>query len=535
MAARGILSASKTQPMGEADMQRKSVGSAVTKGQKAYPKDTMKSAKLTILNFAGRRIAMAKPRIPALNDWAKIVFIVLVFCFAMAITSPAQTYTTLLSFDGSDGQNPNASLVQGTNGNLYATTFGGGAHSPYGTVFEINPGGTLTTLYSFCAQTKCSDGDEPVAAFLLDSDGNLYSTTFAGGTNGYGTVFKITPGGTLTTLHNFNMTDGAYPSTGVVQATNGSLYGTTRSGGGDNDGTVFNLTVDGTLMTLHSFDRTDGYEPNGPLIQATDGNFYGTTYSGGTNGYGTAFKITPGGTLTTLYSFCSQTNCTDGALPGAGVVQAANGNLYGTTTDGGTNGYGTVFEINSAGRLTTLHSFDGTDGYSPMAPLIQATDGNFYGTTYLGGTNCCGRGRVTYGTVFKVTPSGTLTTLHSFDGGDGDEPFGALFQATSGTFYGTTFYGGARNDGTVFSLSVGLDPFVETTPTSGQVGTKVLILANTLTGTSSVTFHGISATFTVVSETEITTTVPTGATSGTVEVTTPGGVLTSNVAFHVIP
>src|ERR1022692_1853466 len=175
-----------------------------------------------------------------------------------------------------------------------------------------------------------------------------------------------------------------------------------------------------TLTTLFSFDGTDGAVPQAGLVQATNGDLYGTTESGGTSTNGTVFKITPGGTLTTLYSFCSQTNCTDGANPYAGLVQAANGNFYGTTQYGGTNHRGTVFKITQGGTLTTLYSFcsqtNCTDGECPFAGLVQAANGNFYGTTESGGR---ANG---YGTVFKITPTGTLTTLHRFNGMDGAPP-----------------------------------------------------------------------------------------------------------------
>ncbi len=274
-------------------------------------------------------------------------------------------------------------------------------------VFKITPTGTLTTLYSFCAQSGCTDGEYPVAGLVQGTDGNFYGTTPEGGANGGGTVFKITPTGTLTTLYSFcaqnNCADGANPAAG--------------------------------------------------LVQATDGNFYGTTYAGGANGYGTVFKITPSGTLTTLYSFCSKGGCADGSYPEAGLVQATDGNLYGTTFaatfDGGANGDGTVFKITPSGTLTTLYSFSGPDGANPWAGLVQATDGNFYGTTYAGGANGDG-------TVFKTPLTGILTTLHSFDGTDGAGPEAGLVQATDGNFYGTTFYGGTNGAGTVFRLvSVG--------------------------------------------------------------------------------
>ena len=230
----------------------------------------------------------------------------------------------------------------------------------------------------------------------------------------------------------------------------------------------------------------------------------------------------PAQTFKTLHSF----DVTDGQYPEAGLVQGTNGDFYGTTFEGGANNDGTVFKITPSGTLTTLHSFDITDGATPVAALVQATDGHFYGTTYYGGANG-------YGTLFKITPSGTLTTLHSFDNTDGGYPYAAVLQATNGKFYGTTFEGGANADGTVFSLSVGLGPFVETQPTSGKVGAAVKILGTNLTGATSVTFNGTAAKFTVVSKSEIKTTVPTGATTGPVEVTTPKGTLKSNLVFRV--
>jgi uncharacterized repeat protein (TIGR03803 family) len=484
----------------------------------------------------------------------KTVCIVLVFCAPKAVASPATTtFTNLLSFDGTDGANPAyVYLVQGFDGNLYGTTFYGGANDTCslgcGTVFEITPAGVLTTLHSFDG----TDGSYPWAGLVQATNGNLYGTTAYGGANdtcslGCGTIFEITPAGKLTTLHSFDGTDGARPEATLVRATNGNFYGTTYAGGANDNctngcGTVFEITPAGTLTTLHSFcsqgtfpDCTDGANPIAGLIQATNGNFYGTTNSNGADGEGTVFEITAGGTLTTLHSFCSQPNCADGQAPYAGLVQAANGNFYGTTSVAGANPDGTVFEITAAGALTTLYSFcskkNCSDGVEPFGGLLQATNGNFFGTTVQGGAHGVG-------TVFEITSAGKLTTLHSFDGTDGEYPEAGLVQATNGNFYGTTYSvtGGCPGGcGTVFSLSVGLGPFVETLPASGKVGAKVIVLGNNLTGSTSVTFNGTAATFTVVSSTEITTTVPTGATTGTVEVITPSGTLNSNVKFRVTP
>ena len=467
-------------------------------------------------------------------NWAKCACALLFLFVTTAIALPAQTFTTLANFPESHGANPRLmSLVQGADGNFYGTTCDlgcvGEVGNGFGTVFKVTPTGTLTTLYSFCAQPKCTDGAFPIAGLVLGTDGNFYGTTAYGGVNDDGTVFKITSGGTLTTLHSFDLTDdGAYPYATLVQATNGNFYGTTSYGGANAYGTVFEITPGGTLTTLYSFDDTDGAYPEAALVQASNGNFYGTTFEGGANFDGTVFSITSGGTLTTLHSF----DGTDGYLPLGALVQA-NGDFYGTTVEGGANGYGTVFKITPGGTLTTLHSFDSTDGALPEAGLVQATNGIFYGTTLNGGANdACAVG---CGTVFSITSGGTLTTLHSFDSTDGDDPYGGLVQATNGTFYGTTDAGGANAGGTIFSLAVGLGPFVKTLPTSGKVGAAVTILGTNLMGATSVSFNGTAASFTVVSSSEITTTVPTGATTGKVKVVTPGATLSSNLSFRVTP
>jgi uncharacterized repeat protein (TIGR03803 family) len=465
---------------------------------------------------------------------------------ATQATLDYSSFITLASFNGTNGSNPYAGLVQATNGDLYGTTVVGGAYNN-GTVFKITQSGTLTTLYSFCAQSGCTDGANPYAGLIQATNGNLYGTTGYGGAYNSGTVFKIAPGGALTTLYSFcsqsGCADGYAPSAGLAQATNGSLYGTTIAGGTNKWGTVFKITPSGTLTTLYSFCAqsgcTDGYDPEGALVQATNGDFYGTTNYGGANGGGTVFKITPSGILTTLYGFCAQSGCTDGANPAAGLVQATNGNLYGTTGSGGANGDGTVFKISPSGTLTRLYSFCSqsgcTDGKGPLA-LVQATNGDLYGTTVIGGADL-GLNGIGAGTIFKITPSGGLTTLYSLcsQSGctDGQQPDAGLIQGTNGTLYGTTYGGGANGEGTVFSLSVGLAPFVETLPTSGSAGTAVKILGTNLTGATSVTFNGTGAVFQVVSISEITTTVPVGATSGMVQVITPNGKLSNNVPFRI--
>jgi uncharacterized repeat protein (TIGR03803 family) len=449
---------------------------------------------------------------------------------AAAIVAPAQTLTTLVNFNGSNGAGPDTmALVQGLDGNFYGTTNRGGTQD-YGTVFRMTPTGAVTTLYSFCVETNCVDGASPYQGLVLGTDGNFYGATPYGGTNGWGTVYRITPEGALTTLHSIEAAEGFYPFAPLVQAADGNFYGTLATGGTNPDGGIFKLTPQGHLTNLHSFVGTDGSDPSAGLLLGADGNLYGTTFSGGSSsacedGCGTVFRITLGGTLTTLHNF----DLTDGAYPYAKLVQGSDGNFYGTTNGGGTGVWGTVFRMTPLGTLTTLHSFDLTDGGSPYAGLVQAVNGNFYGTTRYGGNN-------DLGTVFEITPVGVFRTLQSFNGGDGEDPSGGLLQATSGIFYGAAWGGGIDGDGIAFSEQVGLGPFVSTLPGSGKVGAGVRILGTNLTGATRVTFNGTAAIFTVKSGTEITTTVPNGATTGPVQVVTPGsGTLSSNVAFRVLP
>jgi uncharacterized repeat protein (TIGR03803 family) len=467
-----------------------------------------------------------------------IVFVL----FATAISLPAQIFTTLHSFDSIDGKYPTAGLVQAPDGSLYGTTSTGGAKGA-GTVFKITPRGELTTLHNF----DYTDGNGPQGLVL--AYGALYGTTSGGGGFQNATFFKMAADGTLTTLHTFNSNiDGSCPST-LILGSDGDFYGTTSgcANGNTGLGTVFKITPQGAVTTLHTFCSQlkcpDGAVPVAALVQASDGDFYGTTRFGGINpfcrfgsavGCGTVFKITSSGVLTTVYSFCLQANCTDGEAPSAGLVQSIWGDLYGTTIGGGARdscfglldyavGCGTVFKITPGGALTTLHTFDLTDGANPDAALIQATDGNFYGTTSVGGA-------FMGGTVFMINAASKTTTLYGFGAASsGGEPYAPLIKARNGSFYGTTFAGPGTDYGTVFRLEV----FVKTLPSFGGVGCAVRIVGTNLTGATSVTFNGTPAIFEVVSPFEIVTRVPPGASSGEVEVITPSGMLWSNVPFQV--
>jgi uncharacterized repeat protein (TIGR03803 family) len=478
----------------------------------------------------------------------KTVCAILTACAAMA-TTQAQTYTRLAAFERHpDGSEITAGVVQGVDGALYGTASHDGV--TWGTVFKMDRTG-LAPLYQFCVDGgPCTDGSVPQAGLVLATDLNFYGTTVVGGapgcygSNGCGTIFRISRTGSLTTIHSFDITDGSEPTSSMIQATDGNLYGTTLLGGGVNLGTVFRADLDGTLTTVHSFDGTDGTYPSGRVLQAIDGNLYGTTDQGGPNGAGcdgygcgTVYRITSDGVFQSLYAFCSQANCTDGASPYAGLVQGIDGNLYGTTTFGGQFGQGTVFQVTLGGTLTTLYSFCSQagcpDGSGPVAPLFSATDGNLYGTTNAGG-NSSGRG-----TIFKLSLDGVLTTLHSFcqlfGCVDGSYPEAGLTQGTDGNFYGTTAGGGAERAGVVYRLSVGLGPFVALVHGAAKVDQKFGILGQGFIGTTAVSLNGTPASFTAKSATFIEATVPTGATTGYVTVTTPTGTLTSNVPFHVIP
>jgi uncharacterized repeat protein (TIGR03803 family) len=457
----------------------------------------------------------------------------LAFLIAAMSASSAQTLTTLASFDGSNGSYPLwMSLVQGTDGNFYGVTQYGGTGTSCslgcGTVFKVTPEGVLTSLHSFDG----SDGEYPQGGVIQATDGNFYGITTHGGANGEGTIFKITSTGTLTTVYNFCPNTGCSGPfdvfAGLVQGSDGNFYGTSQGGGDYFDGTIYKVTPAGQLTTLHSFDGADGLFPQSPLIQATNGSFYGTTFQGGTqdscvDGCGTVFKITAAGDFSTVYDFCAESDCTDGWAPYSGVVQGSDGNFYGTTYEAAT---GTVFKLTPTGTLTTLYNF-GSEG-PPEAGLVQGTDGKFYGTSCCAGSNGDGY-------LFNITSGGTFTTLVNFDGTNGANVYSYLVQGTNGKFYSTTGAGGASNEGTVFSLAMGLKPFVETRPTSAKVGAKVTILGNNLRTATNVTFNGVAATFSVVSSTEITTSVPAGATSGRVEVKIPPNTLKSSVNFRVTP
>jgi uncharacterized repeat protein (TIGR03803 family) len=445
-----------------------------------------------------------------------------------ATTARAQTFTVLYNFGSKSGDplNPGFQgiIAQGRNGNLYSTTSNGGS-ALSGDIFKITPTGTATGLHNFDGTIECL----PRSGLTLGTDGNFYGTTEGCGTSMLGTVFKVTSGGSFAPLYNFAGTgDGGLPDAPPIQATDGNFYGTVRgslTAGGS--GTVYKLTLTPSvkLTTIFSFDGTHGEFPAAPLVQGTDGNFYGTTEQGGSNGAGVVFKITPAGKLTVLHNF----DTTDGADPIGPLIQARDGNFYGTTEKGGTQGSGVVFKITAGRVFTILHNFNSaTDGGSPFAGLVQATDLNFYGMAASGGS-----GEV--GTIYRINAQGSFSVLHNFDNTTGASPSVTLVQHTNGKIYGVAFLGGTHGQGTFFSLNASLPPFVSLLPYSGKVGGTIEFLGQGFTSTSTVSFNG-----TVVKPTSLTGTflmapVPSGATTGFVTVTTSSGTLKSNKIFRVIP
>jgi len=448
-----------------------------------------------------------------------------------AVPARAQIFTVLYDAPANAGiSNPAGQAdAQGRNGNLYFTAASGGSQGA-GALFEITPSGAATIIYS--------QGQGLSGGTTLGTDGNFYGTDYNGGTGGTGgagcgfqgcgQVWKITPAGVETILYSFNGTDGAFPVSSVIEGTNGKYYGTTPdSGEGYGYSTAYSVTSSGTYTNLHYFLTTEGTNVYAGLVQGTDGNFYGTAYSGGANNLGTIFKMAPSGTLTVLHSF----EGSDGNSP-----------LCGTTSTGGAHNNGVVFKITPSGTYTVLHNLDvgAGDGEAPSAALIEGTDGNLYGVT--------GQGTAGFlGTIFNITTTGTFTTLYTFctsgDCTDGVNPQTPLIQNTNGIFYGSTSTGGDSacsgegiGCGTIFSLNMGLVPFVRLVTASGEEGAKIGILGQGFTSSSVVKFGGTEATTVTRSGTTyLTATVPSAALTGSVTVTTGSTRLTSSRTFDVTP
>ncbi len=438
------------------------------------------------------------------------ILLLLPMAVATPVFEPVQAFVT-----GLGPAYPQSKLIQGNDGNFYGTTEEGGS-SGMGTVFKMTPAGVLTTLVNF----NGTNGSNPPAGLVQGSEGNFYGTTYSGGTSDYGTAFQMTPAGDLTTLVNFNSINGRNPLAGLVQGKDGNFYGTTyqggSSGGYDGYGTVYKMTPVGTLTTLVNFNLNNGSYPIAGLVQDLAGDFYGTTSQGGSSGHGTVFKMTPAGILNTLVNF----NSTNGSDPYAELLLGSDESFYGTTYLGGDRNSGTVFKMTPTGSLTTLVKFDYfKNGSNPHAGLVQGSDGNFYGTTYQGDRN--------RGTVFKMTPSGSLTTLVKFNSNNGSRPNG-LVQDSEGNLYGTTYDGGSSPDGQfagggqIFRLRLG--PSVTTLPAGSITSSSAQINAMVNPGgyDTQVTFqYGTSPTLATY-DTVSAGTLPAGTTSVSVQANLTG-------------
>ncbi|MGA3268806.1 MAG: choice-of-anchor tandem repeat GloVer-containing protein [Verrucomicrobiota bacterium] len=357
------------------------------------------------------------------------------------VTAPGVTVSPPWSFSGtSSGMGPYSPVTQGHDGNFYGTAYEDGADG-WGTVFKASTNGTLSALLAF----NYNNGGIPYGGLVFANNGYFYGTTYLGGTYGDGTIYRISTSGSYSTIASLNGQDGMFPVAGLIQSANGYFYGTTLEGGDYGYGTAFQIYSLGTPKTLVSFNGTDGAYPSCVLVQGLDGNYYGTTETGGSNGWGTVFKVSTSGAFSVVHAF---TGLADGGEPIPGLTLGVDGNFYGNTITGGNGGYGTVFQLTPAGVLTTLYSFtNGVDGANPWGGLMQASDGNLYGTTEAGGA-------YGYGTVFRIAPNGPLVPLVQFDGYAGGVPVAAMIQASDGNLYGTTSQGGSAGDGTIFKLGI---------------------------------------------------------------------------------
>lgn len=380
------------------------------------------------------------------GKFVAVVIFSLLICGLSRGQQPTGIEKVIYSFaGGTDGMDPEAGLLRDSKGNLYGTTLSGGT-TGWGTVFRLTAAGTEKILYSF---TGGADGGNPTASLIADSQGNLYGTTFNGGTSGGdGTVFRLNSAGESVLYRFTGGTDGAHPRGGLVRDSQGNLYGTTGAGGQYGLGVVFKVTPGGQETVLHSFNNADGSGPEASLILDSQGNLYGTTAFGGiTVLFGTVFKVTTAGAFTSLYKFGGSG---DGQNPTSPLIRDEQGNLYGTTENGGAKGGGTVYKLTQSGRETILYNFTGgADGAMPEGSLVRDGAGNLYGTTIAGGnTNCA----PSCGVVYKLTPAGQEQVLYSFDTFSGAAPNAGLTPDGKGGAYGTTTHGGANFAGTVYQV-----------------------------------------------------------------------------------
>ena len=462
-------------------------------------------------------------RIQRLSSLAILVLVL----FGGVVCAYAQKYSVLYNFGSRTGDptGPHYSgvITQGRDGAMYSTADNHWTDE-LGAAFRMTRAGSLTVLHRF----RGPDGKAPNGGVTIATGGNYYGTTDSGGLYSLGTIFRVSDKGTFATLYNFKAKgDGSHPQAPPIQGYDGNFYGTTIGGSKNGElGTVYKITSTGVFTVLHNFSNGGGAQPFAPLVQGTDGNFYGTTFSGGSHDQGTIFRITRSGALTVLFNF----DGLHGGHPYAPMIQASDGYFYGVTTTGGSSEGGVAFRITSSGVLRVLHNFTGgMDGSNQVGGLVQATDGNFYGTNNVGGAS-------DWGVLFRMTPSGTLTVLHAFAWETGASPQAALLQHTSGVLFSTTAVGGVDNsgEGTFYSFDVGLRPFVRFVKAAGHVGDMIGIIGQDFYKATKVSFNGAPGTFTVHSNTYLQVTVPTNASTGFVTVSTPTATIRSDKKFLVL-
>lgn len=466
-----------------------------------------------------------------------------------ATTAHAQ-FSTVYSFGATgaaDANNPNGAIAQGEDGALYSTAIPSPGGTPIdGELYKVTPAGQERVLYSFCSP-NCASGNAPFGGLTLQPDGHFPGATASNVgfvSPSYGSIFDISQTGSFSTIYTFTGgADGGVPFSNPIGGPDGAFYGVTSSeGGADNCGTVYRLSA--TFAVIHTFNKVDGCNPYGALVLGTDGSFYGTTSFGGTKNYGVVFKLTYRPGQSTLFAILANFDSTTGSPVGA-LVEGNDGNFYGVTNanyyneSGVTDQFGAIYKVAPSGGLTVVHALNGSpDGAYPADGLTLATDGNLYGTAQSGGTG---------GTLFQFTPAGVFSVLHNFGGSGGFNPTN-IVQHTNGLLYGVTTYGGpsngfcyacgcAYNDGcgVVYSWNGSLPQFVSAVQLMGAVGSTVEILGQGFTSSTTVSFNGTSASAMVQSGTSLWATVPAGATSGFIAVTTSSGTLTSNRQFIVTP
>jgi uncharacterized repeat protein (TIGR03803 family) len=531
---------------------------------------------------------------PASRGAAGLCFLLLMLRLVFwAEPASAQTYSDLFEFGGTPGgccpQFP-ATLAQGQDGNVYGITSIGGT-SNLGIVFQITPEGSFKIIYNFDGP----HGSTPIGGLVLGVDGDLYGTTEEGGAHGYGNIFKITPAGVLTVLYDFTgNADGGHPVAPLVLATNGSYYGTsypgaafeisakgvfrvihtiptvsygpllqasdgdfygvTQFGGPSSAGTVYKI-AGAKVTTLYNFDGPHGSYPIGGLVQGWDGDLYGTTTAGGTSNAGVVYKITTAGSLTVLVNF-DNVHPLEGYQAYAGLVAGSDGNLYGATIWGGTFGYGTIFQMSAGGGYSVLYNFNAPSGDGAYSTPFQHTSGKLFGMTERGGG--AGKGGV-YSLDDAIAPFASLVVTlgpvgktvgilgQGFSGASSVKFNGAAasFKVVSDTYMTAKVPSGetglvtvTTSSGTLLSKQIfKVTPHITSvTPPSGKVGDAVTLAGTGLIQTETITVGGVQVhAFTVSSDKQVTFIVPTGAKTGKIVLTTPGGKATSSIVFTVTP